>query len=114
MAIRKQTIRHLSLVARKIARLVNGFQRSRRPNYLLLNIQDLEHFVNAYAFYEKEMKNVQPEDPGRSDSEDIQGSKKARASNDQVGERSHRASLTRKRRRPRNKRKKLKKGARKP
>src|SRR6266852_4124141 len=105
MAIRKQTIRHLSLVARKIARLVNGFQRSRRPKYLLLNIQDLDHFVNAYALYEKEMKNVQPEDPGRSDSEDIQGSKKT--SNDQVGERSHRASLARKRRRPRNKRKKL-------
>ncbi len=43
MAIRKRTIRHLSLVARKIAKLVNGVKSSRRPKYLLLNIQDLEH-----------------------------------------------------------------------
>jgi hypothetical protein len=60
MAIHKRPIQHLAPVVRKIASLVSRFRKTRRPKYLLLNICDLEQFVQAYALYEKEMDMYSP------------------------------------------------------
>src|SRR6266568_5870975 len=109
--IRKDLITPL---ARKIARLVNKFQgSSKRPEYLLLKVRDFGHFVNAYRLYEKEMKNVQPEDPRGSSPEDLSSGEKRQSRHDQVGQPGNRrGSATRRRtRRPRNRRKRFQKGA---
>lgn len=94
-------------MARKIERLVNN--PSRRPEYLILKVMDFGDFANAYKLYEKEMKNVQPEDTGGSHTKGLSGGQKRRSKDDSLGEPGNRrgAAVRGRRKRPRNKRKKL-------
>jgi|SRR5437667_6004258 len=115
MAIRRRTIRQMSPVARKLARFVNEFQSTtRRLKYLLSDIQDLEFIAKGQMLYEKEMKDVQPENSRGLDPKDLPSGEKRQSRHDQVGQPGNRrGSATRRRtKRPRDKRKKFKKGAR--
>jgi hypothetical protein len=114
MALRKRTIRKMSPVARKLARLINEFQSTaRRLKYLLSDIQDLEYAVTAFTLERKEVVDVQPEDTGGSHTEDLSRRKKRQSRDDQVGKPGNRRGSAAGvgRNRPRNKRKKFEKGA---
>jgi hypothetical protein len=108
MAIRKRTIRRMSPVARKLAKLANESQSTmRKLKYLIGDVQELEWTVKTQSLNEEDVFDVQPKDSRRPNSKDLSGSQKTRDSHDQMGERSHRTSASRKRRRPRNKRKRF-------
>ena len=114
MAIRRRTIRQMSPVARKLARFVNEFQSTtRRLKYLLSDIQDLEFVVKAQSFKPKEEDDVFPQDPRGLDPENLSSGEKRQSRHDQVGQPGNRRGPATRRRtkRPRNKRKKFKKGA---
>lgn len=59
MAMRKRTIRQMSPVARKLAKLINELQSTaRRLRHLLLEIQELEYAVRVQTLYGKEGSHV--------------------------------------------------------
>ena len=115
MALRQRTIRQMSPVARKLARLVNEFQSAtRRLKYLLADVQHAEFFaLKAFALERKEVANVQPEDTGGSHPENLSRGKRRQSRHDEVGQPGSGKGVAggRKRNRPRNKRKKSGKGA---
>ena len=114
MALRKRTIRRMSPVARKLARLVNELQSAtRRLKYLLSDVQDEVFALRNFALTRKEVTDVQPEDTGGSHTKDLSRGKKRKSHHDQVGQRGSRKGVAggRRRNRPRNKRKKTGKGA---
>ena len=71
MAIRKRTIRRMSPVARKLAKLANESQSTmRKLKYLIGEVQELEWAVKANSFKgsnEEDVFDVQPENTGGSD-----------------------------------------------
>ena len=114
MAIRRRTIRRMSPVARKLAKLANESQSTlRKLKYLIGDVQELEWAVNAQKLNREEFFDVQPENTGGSHPEDLSSGKKRQSRDDQVGQPGNRrGSATRHRtKRPRNKRKTFQKGA---
>ena len=61
MAIRRRTIRRMSPVARKLAKLANESQSTlRKLNYLIGDVQELEWALNAQSLTREEFFDVQP------------------------------------------------------
>ena len=118
MAIRKRTIRRMSPVARKLAKLANEAQSTmRKLKYLIGEVQELEWAVKAKSFKgsnEEDVFDVQPEDPRGSNTQNLPRGKKGRRADDKVGKPSNRGGSARgvRKNRPRSKRKKFEKGAR--
>ena len=107
MAIRKRTIRQMSPVARKLAKLVNEFQSTtRRLRHLLLDIQEIEYAAKVLSIERKEEIHVQPTDSRGFDPEDLSSRERSGSRHDEVGKPGHRRSTVRagSKRRQRNKR----------
>src|SRR5437016_4113483 len=114
MAIRKRTIRQMSPVARKLAKLANESQSTmRKLKWLIGEVQELEWAVEANRLNEEDVFNVQPKDLRGSHPEDLSSGERRQGRNDQVGQSGNRrgAATRRRTKRPRNKRKKFEKGA---
>src|SRR6266542_2376551 len=110
MAIRKRTIRRMSPLARKLAKLANESQSTtRKLKWLIGEVQELEweaHANKLKSLNEEDVFNVQPEDKGGSDTQDLSDGKNRQSRDDQVGQSGNRASTRRKRRSKRRRNKK--------
>src|SRR3989442_9841720 len=90
MALRRRTIRRMSPVARKLAKLANEAQSTmRKLKYLIGEVQELEWAVKANNFKgsnEEDVFDVQPEDTGGSNTAYIPRGKGSRYRYDHLGE----------------------------